>query len=94
MNKYSPGAIRHDWTRAEVQALFELPFAALLYQAHGVHRDRFDPTEVQISTLLSVKTGGCAEDCSYCSQSSHHTTDVTPERSLTTGPSWNGDSSK
>ncbi len=79
MNKYSPGAIRHDWTRAEVQALFELPFAALLYQAHGVHRDRFDPTEVQISTLLSVKTGGCPEDCAYCPQSVHFETGLTPE---------------
>jgi biotin synthase len=60
---------RHDWTREDVRALFELPFPDLMFRAAGVHRENFDPTEVQISTLLSIKTGGCPEDCGYCSQS-------------------------
>ncbi len=64
-----PGLARHDWTRAEVRALFELPFPDLMFQAATVHRQNFDPAEVQISTLLSIKTGGCPEDCGYCSQS-------------------------
>ena len=62
-------AVRHDWTRAEVQALFDLPFNDLIFQAQSVHRQWFDPNEVQKSTLLSIKTGGCPEDCGYCSQS-------------------------
>ena len=61
--------IRHDWTRAEIRALFELPFPELMFRAQSVHRAHFDPTEVQISTLLSIKTGGCPEDCAYCPQS-------------------------
>ena len=60
---------RHDWTREEVRALFELPFPELMFRAAQVHRDNFDPSEVQISTLLSIKTGGCPEDCAYCPQS-------------------------
>jgi biotin synthase len=63
------GEVRIDWTLAEVQVLFDLPFADLLFQAQRVHREYFDPNEVQISTLLSIKTGACPEDCSYCSQS-------------------------
>ncbi|MDB5910370.1 MAG: bioB [Massilia sp.] len=65
---------RHDWTLAEVEALFALPFNDLLFQAATVHRRWFDPSEVQRSQLLSVKTGGCVEDCGYCSQSSHFDT--------------------
>jgi len=61
--------LRHDWTREEVRALFALPFAELVFQAAQVHRQHFDPAEVQVSTLLSIKTGGCPEDCGYCSQS-------------------------
>ncbi|MGE3142008.1 MAG: biotin synthase BioB [Hyphomonadaceae bacterium] len=60
---------RHDWTRAEIEALFDLPFSELLFHAASVHRAHFDPAEVQLSQLLSVKTGGCPEDCGYCSQS-------------------------
>ena len=60
---------RHAWTRAEVEALFDLPFAELVFRAATAHRERFDPAEVQLSQLLSIKTGGCAEDCGYCSQS-------------------------
>lgn len=58
--------VRHDWTRAEVRALFALPFPELMFEAQRVHRLHFDPAEVQISTLLSIKTGGCPEDCAYC----------------------------
>jgi biotin synthase len=68
------GAIRHDWTRAEIDALFKLPFTDLMFQAQSIHRQNFNPTQVQISTLLSIKTGGCPEDCSYCPQSSHYDT--------------------
>jgi biotin synthase len=74
--------IRHDWTRDEVRALFELPFAELVFRAQGVHRAHFDPRQVQISTLLSVKTGGCPEDCAYCPQSAHYKTGVRAEKLL------------
>jgi biotin synthase len=67
-------APRHDWTHAEVEDLFALPFTELVFRAAEVHRRWFDPTEVQMSQLLSVKTGGCAENCGYCSQSSHFDT--------------------
>ena len=66
------GAVRHDWTRDEVRDLFAQPFPELMYQAQIIHRMNFDPSEVQISTLLSIKTGGCPEDCSYCPQSAHY----------------------
>ncbi len=69
-----PAAIRHDWTLQEVEALFDLPFNELVFRAAQTHRRWFDPSEVQLSQLLSVKTGGCAEDCGYCSQSSHFDT--------------------
>ena len=72
--------IRHDWTRAEVRALFALPFPELMFRAQAIHRLHFDPTEVQISTLLSIKTGGCPEDCAYCPQSIHYDTGVKPEK--------------
>src|SRR5438128_1824429 len=68
--------LRHDWTRDEVRALFDLPFAELIFRAQQVHRQHFDPTEVQISTLLSIKTGGCPEDCAYCPQSARYDTGV------------------
>ena len=66
------GDIRHDWTREELAELFALPFADLIFRAQTVHRRHFAANEVQISTLLSIKTGGCPEDCGYCSQSAHH----------------------
>ncbi len=72
--------LRHDWTRAEIGELFALPFPELVFRAAQVHRENFDPSEVQISTLLSIKTGGCAEDCGYCSQSAHHHTGVKAEK--------------
>jgi len=73
---------RHDWTRAEVEALYERPLNDLLFDAQGVHRRHFDPNRVQISTLLSVKTGACPEDCAYCPQSVHHNTGLERERLL------------
>jgi len=60
------------WSVAEVEALFALPFMELLFRAQQIHRETFDPNEVQLSTLLSIKTGGCSEDCGYCPQSAHH----------------------
>ncbi len=72
--------LRHDWTRAEVRALFALPFPELIFRAQQVHRAHFDPTEVQISTLLSIKTGGCPEDCAYCPQSAKYDTGVKAEK--------------
>jgi biotin synthase len=74
------GSVRHDWTRAEVRALFELPFPDLIFEAQRIHRLHFDPREVQISTLLSIKTGGCPEDCAYCPQSIHYETGVKAEK--------------
>ncbi|RLN92140.1 hypothetical protein BBJ28_00014912 [Nothophytophthora sp. Chile5] len=68
-----------DWTKDEVQAIFDQPLLELVYKAATVHRMHFDPTEVQQCTLLSIKTGGCTEDCGYCSQSSRHKTFVKPE---------------
>lgn len=75
-NADNTAAIRHDWTRAEVRELFALPLPELLYRAQSLHRRFFDPREVQISTLLSIKTGGCPEDCAYCPQSAHYETGV------------------
>jgi biotin synthase len=75
-----PFDVRHDWTREQVRALFALPFPELIFRAQSVHRQNFDPTEVQISTLLSIKTGGCPEDCAYCPQSAHYDTGVKAEK--------------
>ena len=74
--------LRHDWTREEVEALFERPFSDLLFEAQTIHRRHFDPNRVQISTLLSIKTGACPEDCAYCPQSVHHNTGLERERLL------------
>jgi len=74
--------LRFDWEKSDIEALFELPFNDLLYRAQQVHRAYFDPNEVQVSTLLSIKTGGCPEDCGYCPQSVHHQTAVEPESLL------------
>ena len=68
--------VRHDWSRSEVEALLALPLPDLLHRAASAHRLHFDPTEVQVSTLLSVKTGGCPEDCSYCPQAARYHTGV------------------
>jgi len=71
--------VRNDWSRDEVRAVFDLPFNDLLFRAHALHRQYFDPNAVQVSTLLSIKTGGCPEDCSYCPQSVHYDTGLEPE---------------
>jgi biotin synthase len=76
-------ATRHDWTRAEVSALFALPFNELLYRAHTVHREHHDPNAVQVSTLLSIKTGGCPEDCAYCPQAARYDTGVQAQKLMT-----------
>ena len=76
----SAGLPRQDWTREQVRALFALPFAELMFHAAKVHRENFDPAEVQISTLLSIKTGGCPEDCAYCPQSAKFDTGVKAEK--------------
>jgi biotin synthase len=72
--------IRHDWSREEVRALFALPFADLAFRAQTMHRKYFAPNEVQISTLLSIKTGGCPEDCAYCPQAARYHTGVKAEK--------------
>ena len=72
--------LRHDWGRHEIEALFALPFGDLLFQAQTVHRRHFDPNKVQVSRLLSIKTGGCPEDCAYCPQSVHHETGVAADK--------------
>jgi biotin synthase len=81
----NPRPVRNDWTRDEVRALFRLPFPELVYEAARLHRLHFDPTEVQISTLLSIKTGGCPEDCAYCPQSAKYDTGVTAEKLMDLG---------
>ena len=83
---YAPTAqtttIRNDWSKAEVEALFAMPFNDLLFNAQVVHRQHFNPNEVQVSTLLSIKTGACPEDCKYCPQSARYDTGLEKERLL------------
>ncbi len=73
---------RHDWSLEEIEALLDLPFNDLMYQAQTLHRQQFDPNRVQVSTLLSIKTGACSEDCGYCSQSARNATDLEKEKLL------------
>ena len=77
MSQISPEPLRHDWTLPEVMALFALPFADLMFRAQRTHRAWHDPNAVQLSTLLSIKTGACPEDCAYCPQSVHYDTGLT-----------------
>ncbi len=72
--------VRHDWTLAEIQALYDLPFSELMFQAQTIHRQYFNPNQVQVSTLLSIKTGACPEDCKYCSQSGHFDTGLEKQK--------------
>jgi biotin synthase len=74
--------LRHDWRIEEVQSLFALPFNDLLFKAQSVHRVYFDPNEIQVSSLLSIKTGSCSEDCGYCPQSARYDSDLNPEALL------------
>lgn len=71
--------LRHDWSINEVQALFALPFNDLLFKAQTLHRNNFDPNQIQISSLLSIKTGACSEDCGYCPQSARYDADLKPD---------------
>jgi biotin synthase len=72
--------LRHDWRREEVRALFDLPFNELLFRAASAHREHFDPNQVQVSTLLSIKTGGCPEDCAYCPQAARYDTGLKAQK--------------
>ncbi|NRA21063.1 MAG: biotin synthase BioB [Oceanospirillaceae bacterium] len=76
----TPQQVRSDWTKQQVQQLFELSFNDLLFKAHTIHRENFDPNQVQVSTLLSIKTGACPEDCKYCPQSARYNTGLQRER--------------
>lgn len=77
-------AIRHDWTRAEIQAIYDQPLMSLIFQAASVHREWQRPDEIEVCTLLSIKTGGCTEDCSYCSQAARYHTDINVQALLPT----------
>lgn len=76
------GEVRHDWSIDEINALFAMPFNDLMFAAQSVHRQHFDPNHVQVSTLLSIKTGACPEDCKYCPQSARYDTGLEKERLL------------
>ncbi len=78
----SASSIRHDWQLNEIQDLFNLPFNDLIFKAQSIHRQHFDPNEIQVSSLLSIKTGSCSEDCGYCPQSARYDSDLTPEALL------------
>lgn len=75
-----PEPVRNDWTRAEAEILYDLPFSDLMFRAQTVHRANFDPNHVETASLLSIKTGGCPEDCGYCSQSAHYDTGLKATR--------------
>lgn len=80
MDQIVDAPIRHDWTKNEVEGLFALPYNDLMFKAHSIHRQNFDQNEVQISTLLNIKTGACPEDCKYCSQSARYKTGLQAEK--------------
>jgi len=82
MTMQNLGQIRHDWTLEEIRAIMDQPFNDLMFQAQTVHRQNFNPNEVQTSTLVNIKSGGCAEDCSYCSQSARNYTDIEKEQMM------------
>ena len=79
---FDSSVIRHDWQLQEVEALFALPFNDLLFQAQTIHRENFAANEIQVSSLLSIKTGSCSEDCAYCPQSARYDSDLTTEALL------------
>ena len=80
MNASLNPATRHDWKLAEVTALLQQPFNDLIFQAQTMHRQHFNANRVQVSTLLSIKTGACPEDCKYCPQSGHYNTGLDKEK--------------
>ncbi len=79
-DKYESTKLRHNWQREEIVSLLDIPLMELLHRAATVHRQHFDPNQVQVSTLLSIKTGGCAEDCAYCPQSARYNTEVEADK--------------
>ncbi|MBO9494680.1 biotin synthase BioB [Thalassotalea sp. G20_0] len=79
-SSFGHSVVRHDWTVSEVETLFQKPFNDLIFQAQLAHRAHFDPNQVQVSTLLSIKTGACPEDCKYCPQSGHYNTGLEKEK--------------
>ena len=96
MTTLSPVALRRQtepkphptaqyWKKCDVEALFGLPFLDLVFRAAEIHRQNFNPREIQLSTLLSIKTGGCPEDCAYCPQSAHHNTNLGKEQMMDVG---------
>ncbi|ELN4659270.1 biotin synthase, partial [Escherichia coli] len=74
--------LRHDWTRAEIQNLYQQPFLDLVFQAQQIHRQNFNANQIQVSTLLSIKTGKCPEDCKYCSQSARYDSKLEAEKRI------------
>lgn len=80
MELLNRGIVRHDWSLAEIEAIYNQPFNDLLFAAQSIHRQNFDPNQVQTSTLLSIKTGACPEDCAYCPQSGHYNTGLSKEQ--------------
>ncbi len=78
----SSDAVRNDWSREEIQALYQQPLMDLVFQAQQVHREHFTANTVQVSTLLSIKTGKCPEDCKYCSQSAHYDSKLEAEKRI------------
>jgi biotin synthase len=83
---WNDNLLRHDWSTAEVKDIYALPFPELLYRAQTIHRHYFDPAALEIASLLSIKTGGCPEDCGYCSQSAHFDTGVKAAKLMDTAP--------
>lgn len=77
-------SIRNNWTKEEIEEIYHQPLLELIYKASTIHREWHDPTEVQISTLLSIKTGGCPEDCSYCGQAARYHTNIKVQALLPT----------
>jgi len=82
MNMENAGQVRHDWTLEEIRAIMDQPFNDLMFQAQLAHRQHFNPNTVQTSTLVNIKSGGCAEDCSYCSQSARNHTEIEKEQMM------------
>src|SRR3982750_1608959 len=76
LDQLASGKVRYDYTRAEIEAIYDLPMTRLIFLAQSVHQKYFEPDEIQMSTLLSIKTGGCKENCAYCPQSAHYSTGV------------------
>ncbi|KAG0703124.1 biotin synthase [Suillus ampliporus] len=82
----STSSLRHDWTRQEIQKIYDSPLLDLVFRASNIHRQNHDPSKIQLCTLMNIKTGGCSEDCSYCSQSSRYSTPTTASRLLDIEP--------